>query len=60
LAVAAQQWNEPVLIFRLDSERRELATSDDELQLHWSYFAQADPDAVLQILRGLRLRAMER
>jgi hypothetical protein len=57
LAVVAQQWQEPRVLFRLDAERERLDAGDGELRLHWSYFAQLDPELVLEVLRNLRLRA---
>jgi hypothetical protein len=46
------------VLFRLESDRKALDIIDDELRLHWSYFGQADPDLVLNVLRDLRLRAI--
>jgi hypothetical protein len=57
LAVVAQQWQEPRVLFRVDAERERLDAGDGELRLHWSYFAQLDPELVLEVLRNLRLRA---
>ena len=59
LAVVAQQWDEPVLIWRMESDRIALDQSGDEIRLHWSYFAQLDPELVLEVLRQLRLQAAE-
>jgi hypothetical protein len=58
LAVAAQQWQKPSILFRLGSDRDRLDISDNEIRLHWSYFAQLDPSIVLRVLRELRLRAV--
>ena len=57
LAVFAQEWREPVVLFRLDSERERLDSSGQGIRLHWSYFAQLDPALVLEVLRELRLRS---
>jgi hypothetical protein len=59
LAVMAQQWDKLTLIVQLDVYRDELDISESEIRLHWSYFAQLDPDVVLEVLRRLRLRALE-
>ena len=37
----------------------ELDFDGEELRLHWTYFAQIDPEVVLGILRSLRLRAIK-
>jgi len=58
LAVAAQEWQEPALLFRLESDRERLDFAEGEIRLHWSYFAQLDPTLVSKILRELRLRAV--
>src|SRR5262245_287560 len=51
LAVVAQEWHEPSLLFRLDSDLGRIDISEQEVRLHWSYFAQLDPAFVLQVLR---------
>lgn len=58
LAVVAQEWQKPSLLFRLDSDRDRLDVPDREIRLHWSCFAQLDPALVLEVLRELRLRAV--
>lgn len=58
LAVAAQEWDEPALIWRSEEDRDALDKSENEIRLHWTYFAQLDPDIVLGILRRLRLKAV--
>ena len=35
-----------------------LAVTGAEPRLHWSYFAQRDPELVLEVLRELGLRAV--
>ena len=58
LAVAAQEWDQPTVLFRLDSDRKALDIDINELRLHWSYFDQTDPELVLKLLRRLRLTAV--
>ncbi len=58
LAVVAQEWQEPSIFFRVESDRKRLDISDNEIRLHWSYFAQRDPSVVMEVLRELRLRAV--
>ena len=58
LAVFAQEWNTPVLLSLLDSDRERLDVADREIRFHWSYFPGLDPTLVLQVLKELRLRAV--
>jgi hypothetical protein len=56
LAVLAQQWNVPRMIYGIPPRFEDLDVSEGVLRLHFSYFAQTDPDVVLNVLRELRLR----
>jgi hypothetical protein len=57
LAVAAQQWDQPQVLPRLDVEREQLDIVGDEIRFHWSYLAQVDPAMVLEVLKRVRLKA---
>jgi hypothetical protein len=57
LAVAAQQWEEPRPVNFTPPNLSELDLSGRTVRAHISYFAQQDPDTVLEVLRRLRLRA---
>jgi len=57
LAVVAQEWDEPELVSQFPLDLGLLDHSNDEIRMHWSYFAQLDPDTVLEVLRRLRLHA---
>ena len=56
--VFAQQWEKPQPINEFVLNPSELDLDGEELRLHWSYFAQLDPEVVLHVLRSLRLRAI--
>jgi hypothetical protein len=57
--VFAQQWEKPKAISQFDLDPARLDLMGDELKLHWSYFAQVDPEVVLEVLRNLRLRSID-
>ena len=57
LAVAAQEWDGPELVSQFPLDPDLLDQSNGEIRMHWSYFAQFDPDLVLEVLRQLRLHA---
>ena len=56
LAVAAQEWDQPHVFFRLEGDRRDLDMAGGDLRAHWSYLAQIDPAMVVQALERIRLR----
>ena len=57
VAVVAQQWPKPRLLFLMESQVRTLDWQGDTLRLQFNYHAQADPELVLDVLKRLRLRA---
>ena len=57
LAVVAEQWPAPRLLFLTDAQVRELDWQGDTLRLQFNYHAQAEPELVLDVLRRLKLRA---
>jgi hypothetical protein len=57
LAVVAQQWPRPRMLFLTSRDLEQLDRPDGVLRLHFNYHTQYDPDVVLAILRGLHLRA---
>jgi hypothetical protein len=57
LAVVAQQWPAPRMLFHIASELEALDRHSGVLRLHFNYHAQLDPEIVLEVLRRLRLRA---
>ena len=57
IAVLAQQWPAPRLLFLTDADVRGLDWHGDTLRLQFNYHAQTDPELVLDVLRRLRLRA---
>jgi hypothetical protein len=57
--VFAQQWEKPQPINEVNLDPTEVDFDGEELRLHWTYFAQIDPEVVLGILRSLRLRAIQ-
>ena len=57
LAVIAQQWDEPKLLHFIPPKYAELDVSGDTIKLHFSYFAQQDPNVVFDVLYRLHLRA---
>jgi len=58
LAVVAQEWRAPKLLWSFDQSYRGLDTANGRLRLHFNYHAQHDPDVVLELLSQLRLRAV--
>jgi hypothetical protein len=59
LAVIAQQWDEPRLLSFIPYKISELDMSGPKVKLHFTYFAQQDPEIVYEILHRLRLRVIE-
>ena len=57
LAVIAQQWPAPRMMPLSSRDRQRLDGEGDVLRLHFSYFAQHDPEQVLGMLGRLRLYA---
>lgn len=57
LAVIAQQWPAPRMLFRTSKDLAALDRPSGVLRLHFNYHAQLDPEVVLEVLRRLRLRA---
>ena len=57
LAVIAQEWPESRMLQSIPPKLMELDVSDGVIRLHFSYFAQQDPDVVYQVLQRLRVRA---
>jgi len=57
LAVIAQQWQAPRMLFGASDNPDALDRAPGLLRLHFNYHAQLDPEIVLEVLRRLRLRA---
>lgn len=57
LAVGAQQWPEPRVLRSFAPGWAELDVKGGTVRLHFSYFAQRDPEVVFDVLRRLRVRA---
>ena len=57
LAVVAQQWAEPKPIALQWRKLNELDVAGNTVRLHFSYFAQQEPDVVYAVLQRLTLRA---
>src|SRR5262245_3242138 len=57
LAVVAQQWPEPRMASAFPRSIADCDRSGTRLKLHFSYFAQLDPEIVFEVLQRLRLRA---
>jgi hypothetical protein len=57
LAVLAQQWPAPRLLPQFAHQRHRLDRDDACLRLHFSYYAQRDPEQVFDVLARLRLHA---
>ena len=55
LAVVAQEWDEPRFLPRLPRLAEADGAAPARLELHFSYFAQMDPEVVFDVLRRLRL-----
>jgi hypothetical protein len=58
VAVMAQQWTEPRMLFLLPKDLENLDCMNGVLRLHFNYHAQIEPETVLKVLRELRLRAI--
>jgi len=57
LAVIAQQWQVPRMLFGAGDDPDVLDHEHGQLRLHFNYHAQLDPEIVLEVLRRLRLHA---
>jgi hypothetical protein len=57
LAVIAQEWSEPKFLHPIPPKQSELDRRGETIRLHFSYFAQQDPNVVFEVLRRLRVRA---
>ncbi len=58
LAVVAEQWPQAKLIHQISPKLADLdVDKNGTLRLHFSYFAQRDPDAVFDVLRNLTTRS---
>ena len=57
LAVIAQQWPTPKRVGLMSPKLADLDWAGQTVRLHFSYFTQQDPDAVLAVLSRLRLKA---
>ncbi len=51
LAVVAQEWDEPKMLLRASIGMPQLDLVNDRLRLHFTYYAQHDPDTVYDVLR---------
>ena len=58
IAVIAQQWVEPRMLFLLPKDLANLDRKEGILRVHFNYHAQLDPEIVLTVLRELRLRVI--
>jgi hypothetical protein len=54
IAVAAQEWDRPKLLFSTKMEQRLFHASDEVLHFHWSYIVQTDPDIVYEIISRIK------
>jgi hypothetical protein len=50
IAVAAQQWKKPRLLFAPQMDKRVLLFSQNTYKLYWSYLGQIDPEIAFQVL----------
>ena len=57
LAIVAQQWREARGVASREPRWSELDQRDGMYRIHFNYHVQRDPEAVLAILKELRLRA---
>jgi hypothetical protein len=57
VAVVAQQWGEPRGVALREPAWSDLEQRDGMYRMHFNYHAQRDPEAVLAILKELRLHA---
>lgn len=55
VAVFAQQWSEPRMVSSNMQNVLASATFDGVVHLHFTYFAQIDPEMAFAVLRQLRL-----
>jgi len=55
--VGAQQWGAPRILSSFPPKLAELDVKGGTVRLHFSYFAQRDPETVYDVLRRLRARA---
>jgi len=55
LAVLAQQWPAPRMLFLTRADLARLHRREGALRLHFNYHTQLDPELVLQVLSRLRL-----
>jgi hypothetical protein len=54
IAVVAQEWKEPRMLFMLADDPARMNRKDGILQLRFNYHAQTDPEVVFSTLRELR------
>jgi hypothetical protein len=57
LAVIAQEWSEPKFLHPIPPKLSDLDRRGEMVRLHFSYFAQQDPDVVFGVLRRLTVKA---
>lgn len=55
VAVLAQQWSQPKLLYGYDTSYKDLDVVEGRLRLHFNYHGQEEPETVLRILRRVRL-----
>lgn len=56
LAITAQQWTEPRMLVMADlPASRFIDVGASKVRMHWSYFAQENPDVVFRVLSRLSL-----
>jgi len=58
LAVVAQEWPAPKMLWGVDRSHRGLDIARGTLRMHFSYHLQLDPKLVYDVLGRLRLRAV--
>lgn len=56
VAIIAQQWNEPKMMLFPSDNYKVLDMEDGFLKIHFNYHAQVDPNVVLKIFFGFRLK----
>jgi hypothetical protein len=59
VAVLAQQWSEPKSLLPLNLRVAKLNAADGTAAIHVNYHAQRDPEAVLEVLRELKLMTIQ-
>lgn len=57
LAVIAQEWTEPKFLHPIPPKLTELDLRGETICLHFSYFAQQDPDVVFMVVKRLWIKA---